>query len=96
MSGRRARVQSNESLNLVLLDPGSGTEPEIDFPDHDQDAGDDEACVAANTNRCVDIPAKNILNENLRTTQQGQFDIWEKTVPVRDFFSKTTQLYGPR
>ena len=63
MSGRRARVQSNESLNLMLLDPGSGTEPEIDFPDHDQDAGDDEASVAANTNRRADVPAKGILNE---------------------------------
>ena len=64
MSGRRPRVQSDEALNLVLLDPGSGTEPEIDFPDHDQDAGDDEACVAANTGRCADVPAKEILNEN--------------------------------
>ena len=63
MSGRRARVQSNESLNLVLLDPGSGTEPEIDFHNHDQDAGDDEACVAANSNRRADVPAKGTLNE---------------------------------
>ena len=63
MSGRRARVQSDKSLNVVLLDPGSGTEPEIDFPNHDQDAGDDEACVAANTNRLTDVPAKDILNE---------------------------------
>ena len=28
-----------------------------------QDAGDNEACVAANTNRRVDVPAKDILNE---------------------------------
>ena len=43
--------------------PGSGTEPEIDFPDHDQDAGDDEACVAANTDRRADVLVKEILNE---------------------------------
>ena len=49
LSGRRARVQSDKALSLVLLVPGSGTEPEIDFPDHDQDAGDDEACVVART-----------------------------------------------
>ena len=48
----------------MLLDPGSGTEPEIDFPDHDQDAGDHEACVAANTDRRADVPAEEILNEN--------------------------------
>ena len=65
MSGRRACVQSDEALVLVLLDPGRGTEPEIDFPDHDQDAGDDEACVAAHTDRRADVPAKEILNENL-------------------------------
>ena len=68
MSGRRARVQSDEALNLVLLDHGSSTETEIDFPDHDQDAGDDEACVVANTDRRADVPAKEILNENLKTT----------------------------
>ena len=56
MSGRRARVQSNEALNLVLLDPG----PEINFPDHDQDSGDNEACVEANTDRRADVPAKDI------------------------------------
>ena len=38
LSGRRARVQSDEALSLVLLVLGSGTDPEIDFPDHDQDA----------------------------------------------------------
>ena len=53
MSGR-ARVQNDEAFNLVLLDPGSGTEPEIDFPDYDHDAGNDEACAAANTDRRVD------------------------------------------
>ena len=63
MSRRRALVQSDEALNLVLLDPGSGTEPEIDFPDHDQDAGDHEACVAANTDRRADVPAEEILND---------------------------------
>ena len=42
MSERRPRVQSSEALNLDLLDPGSGTEPEIDFPDHDQDPRGDK------------------------------------------------------
>ena len=64
MSRRRGRVQSDEALNLVLLDPGSGTEPEIDFSDHDQVAGDHKACVAANTDRRADVPAEEILNEN--------------------------------
>ena len=64
MSGRRACAQSDEALNLMLFDPGNGTEPEVDFPDHDQDAGDDVACVAANTDRRVDVPAKEILHEN--------------------------------
>ena len=64
MSERRPRVQSGEALNLVLLDPGSGTEPEIDFPDHDQDPGGDEAGVATNADRRTDVPAKEILNEN--------------------------------
>ena len=64
MSGRRTRVQSNEALNLVLLDPGSGPGPEINFLDHDQDSGDAEACVEVNTDRRADIPAKEILNEN--------------------------------
>ena len=63
LSGRRARVQCDEALSLVLLVPGSGTEPEIDFPDHDQDAGDNEACVAGNTDRRADVPVKEILNE---------------------------------
>ena len=65
MSGRRARIQSNEALNLVLLDPGSGPGPEINFPDHDQDSGDNEACVEANTDRRADVPAKEILNKNV-------------------------------
>ena len=64
MSGRRACVQSNEALNLVLLDPGSDIEPEIDFPDHDPDAGGNEAYVAANTDCRADVSAKEILNEN--------------------------------
>ena len=51
-------------MNLVLLDPGSGTEPEIDFPDHDQDPGGDEAGVATNADRRTNVPAKEILNEN--------------------------------
>ena len=63
MSERRPRVQSGEALNLVLLDPESGTEPEIDFPDHDQDPGGDEAGVAANADRRADVPAKKIVNE---------------------------------
>ena len=45
MSGRRTRVQSNEAQNLVFSDPGSGPGPEINFPDHDQDSGDDEAVL---------------------------------------------------
>ena len=44
----------------MLLDPENGTEPEIDFPDHDQDAGYHEACVAANTDHRAD---EEILNE---------------------------------
>ena len=64
MSGRRARAQSNKALNLVLLDPGSGPGPEINFPDHDQDSGDNEACVEANTDCCANVSAKEILNEN--------------------------------
>ena len=64
MSGRRARVQSNEALNLVLWDPGSGPGPEINFPDHDQDSGDTEACVEAKPDCRADVPAKEILNEN--------------------------------
>ena len=62
MSGR-ARFQSVEALNLVLWDPGSGPGPEINFPDHDQDSGDNKACVEAKTDRRSDIPAKEILNE---------------------------------
>ena len=50
----------------MLLDPGSGTEPEINFPDHDQDAGGDDACVAANTDRRADVPAEEILNEKFK------------------------------
>ena len=64
MSGRRARIQSDEALNLALLDPRSGTEPDKDFPVHYQDAGEDEACVLANTDRHADVSAKEILNEN--------------------------------
>ena len=63
MSGRKARVQSNEALNLVLLDPGSDPGPEINFPDHDQDSGDDEACVEANIDLDTDVLGKEILNE---------------------------------
>ena len=57
MSGRRTRVQSNEALNLVLWGPGSGPGPEINFPDHDQDSGDNETCVQAKTDRRADVPA---------------------------------------
>ena len=72
MSGRRAHIQSDEALNLVLLDPGSGTEPEIDFPDHDEDAGDGEACVAAKTDRRAEVPAKGMYSMKiLRMTQHG-------------------------
>ena len=63
MPERRPRVQTGEALNLVLLDPESGTEPEIDFPDHDQDPGGDEAGVATNADCRTDVPAKKILNE---------------------------------
>ena len=65
MPERRPGIQSGEALNLMLLDPGSGTEPEVDFPDHDQDPGGDEAGVAANADRRVDVPAKEILHENV-------------------------------
>ena len=64
MSGRGPRIQSNAALNLAFLNRGSGTEPKIDFPVHDQDPGRDEACVAANAGRRADIPAKEVLNEN--------------------------------
>ena len=64
MSGRRARIQSDEALSLVSLDPRSGTEPDKDFPDHDQYAGDNEACGLANTDGRTDVSAKQILNVN--------------------------------
>ena len=64
MSGRRARVRSNEALNLVLWDPGSGPGPEINFPDHDQDSGDNNACVEAKTDRREYVQAKEIRKEN--------------------------------
>ena len=57
MFGRRARVQSNEALYLVLWGPGSDPGPEINFPDHDQDSGDNETCVQAKTDRRADVPA---------------------------------------
>ena len=50
-------------MNLVLWDPGSGPGPEINFPGHDQDSGDNEACVEAKTDRHPSVPAKEILNE---------------------------------
>ena len=46
------------------MDPGSGPGPEINFPGHDHDSGDNEACVEAKTDRRADVPAKEILNEN--------------------------------
>ena len=94
MSERRPRLQSGKALNLVLLDPGSGTEAETDFPDHDQDPGGDEAGVAANADRRADVPAKEILNENFEDDaaraicylriKQFQLKI--------SFFSKTTYM----
>ena len=61
---------------MLLLDLGSGPGPEIKFPDHDQDFLDNEARVEANTDRRADVPAKEVLNEILRTMQHGQFVIW--------------------
>ena len=63
MSERRPRVQSGKVLNLVFLDPGCGTEPDINFPDHDQAPGGNEAGVAANADRGADVPAKEMLNK---------------------------------
>ena len=64
MSGRRTRVQSNEALDLVFLDPGSSPGPEINFPDNDQDSENGEAYVEVNTDRGADVLAKETLNEN--------------------------------
>ena len=48
----------------MLLDAGSGTEPKIKFPDHDQDPGGVEAGVVANADCLTNVPAKEILDEN--------------------------------
>ena len=70
-------------MNLALLDPRSGTEPDKDVPDHDQDARDDEARVSANTDRRADVSAKELLNEILQMRQHGRFFLFAyRTVPV--------------
>ena len=90
MSGRRARVQSDEALNLALLDPRSGTEPDKDFSDHDQDAGDDEACVSASTDRCADVSAKEILNGNFED-DAARAVVYSGIIQLQiHLFSKTT------
>ena len=95
MSGRRPCVQRDEALNLVLLDPRSGTEPDKDFPDHDQDAGDDEACVSANTDRCAVVSAKEILNENFEDdAARAVFYLGIIQLQLRFIFKNN--MYGPR
>ena len=75
MSESAPRVQSGEALNLVLLDPGSGTDPEIDFPDHDQDPGGDERVLPRMLIVVRTYQLTKYSMKILRTTQHGQFVI---------------------
>ena len=72
MSEKRPHVQSGEALNLVLLDPMSGTEPEIDFPDHDQDPGG-ELVLPRMLIIAQMYQLRKYSMKILRATQHGQF-----------------------
>ena len=95
MSERRPRVQSGEALNLVLLDPMSGTEPEIDFPDHDEDPGGEPVLP-----RMLIVARMYQLRKYsmkfLRTTQHGQFVVFlrKKNSSSWRFLFKNN-IYGP-